>query len=489
MEVGTLGEVRYKLIGSAPNRILVVEFSNMTTLYDQNAEFQNNSTWQVRLYETSGQIEFVYGTMFRNATLNGGMPVPPPVPGAGRNSEVAIGYHVANATGSLVSINAATGTASTTAPFTWQQFPESMAMANLNSPVDGSRRVYDITPPATVTPPTGLSFSGVTPISVTLSWTGSPDGTSYGIYKSTDGTNFTYAGATTHGTDTFTANSLLPSQNYFWRVVNVNEGRVSAPLSGTQATQTPGNKSCNGAGGAWSAAGTWSPSGVPTGTDDVFIGSGCTITVDVTTAVALDVTVQSGGTLTYSTTTASTLVTTLQVTINSGGTIAGPASGTVTTHILNVGGNLTNNGTLDLSTNADTAGVELDFGGTLSSSTFSGTGAITDLRTMKVIKGTQANVLEMMPSVLTVRGVNTDSAGFAQVTSGTLKISGTFSMTNRTLVGGTFTTPTANYTIPAAAGFWLNNANYTVAGQTSTAASVTGLFRVTQGTYNTVPCR
>ena len=72
--------------------------------------------------------------------------------------------------------------------------------------------------------------------------------------------------------------------------------------------------------------------------------------------------------------------------------------------------------------------------------------------------------------------MNTDVAGFLTVTSGTLKISGTFTMTNRTFA-------VAGYAIPAAGGFWLNNPNYTVAGQNGN-GTVTGLFRLTQGTYN-----
>ena len=103
---------------------------------------------------------------------------------------------------------------------------------------------------------------------------------------------------------------------------------------------------------------------------------------------------------------------------------------------------------------------------------------------MNVVKGSQANILEMMPSNLTIRGVATGgTAGFVIVTSGTLKISGTFSQSNPTLTSS-HTAAGANYTIPAAAGFWLNNPNYTVSGQTSTGASVTGTLRISTGTFN-----
>jgi hypothetical protein len=211
---------------------------------------------------------------------------------------------------------------------------------------------------------------------------------------------------------------------------------------------------------------------VPTNADNVTIGVGCTITVDVTTAVAFNVTVQSGGILQYITTPASTLTVGQNVTVDLGGTITAGA-GVLTTHVLSIGGNLVNNGTLDLFT---TAGVGLTFTGA-ASNTMSGTGAITDIRTMTLNKGTNANVLEITTSNFTVQNVNTDVAGFLTLTGGTLKISGTFTMTNRVFL-------TAIYVIPAAGGIWLNNPNFTVAGtNTSTTSGNNGLFRLTQGIY------
>ena len=76
-----------------------------------------------------------------------------------------------------------------------------------------------------------------------------------------------------------------------------------------------------------------------------------------------------------------------------------------------------------------------------------------------------------------MQDVNTDVAGFLTLTDGTLKISGTFTMTNRVFL-------TAIYVIPAAGGIWLNNPNFTVAGtNTSTTSGNNGLFRLTQGVY------
>ena len=95
-----------------------------------------------------------------------------------------------------------------------------------------------------------------------------------------------------------------------------------------------------------------------------------------------------------------------------------------------------------------------------------------------VAKGAQATTVELITTNFTVRGVNTDVAGYLTLTSGTFKVSGTFTMTNRTF-------STATYTTPLASGFWLNNPNYTVAGQAGgTTSAINGLLRLTLGTFN-----
>ena len=164
------------------------------------------------------------------------------------------------------------------------------------------------------------------------------------------------------------------------------------------------------------------------------IDSAATVTVDVTTATCLNLTVD--GILQYITTPASTLTVGNNVTISGTGTFQSAATGTVTTHLLTLGGNLTNNGILDFSTNANTAGARITFTGA-ANNTFGGAGATTDLMTLTINKGTSnANILEMNPTNLTVQGVNTDVAGFLTLTNGTLKISGNFTMTNRDLYHG-----------------------------------------------------
>ncbi|HWU52931.1 MAG TPA: hypothetical protein VN153_08955 [Tahibacter sp.] len=328
------------------------------------------------------------------------------------------------------------------------------------------------TPPVTAAP-TGLNFTGLGPSTMTLNWTDSSNELSYAIYRSADGVSYTQVGTAVQNATSFNASGLAVTTNYFWQVVAIGEGNVSAPLSGSQATVPPGNVASTGVGGNWSNPLTWTGGVVPTSGDNVTISAGATVIIDVA-AVAYTVNVANTATLRWDAAVARTL--TVDGSVTNNGTFDTPATGTVTTHVLSVGADLTNNGTLDFSTNANTAGAGITFTGA-SNNTFGGSGTTTDVRTLTVNKGTAStNVLELNPATFTVQGVATDVAGFVTLTNGMLKLSGSFPLTNRMFT-------TAAYSIGATAGFWLNNPNATVAAQNGS-PTVTGRLRISQGIYN-----
>ncbi len=222
--------------------------------------------------------------------------------------------------------------------------------------------------------------------------------------------------------------------------------------------------------GTWSTAGIWSCGFVPTAADDVVIAGSTTVTID-TAAVALNVTVNSNGILTWDATTAYTLIVGNNVTVAGGGAFNGPATGTVTSHMLTIGGTLTNDGQVDFNTNGGTAGADLTFTGA-ANVTAQGSGGGWNFRNIIVNKGTSsASVLNWNPPVFSVQ-----STGFLTLLNGTFELSGPFTLSNPVF-------PAAAYTIPATTGFWLNNANMTVSGQNGSPTN-NGLLRVTAGTFN-----
>lgn len=451
--VGTTGKVHFKTIGTAPNRKLVVEFQNMQITRGAGCAGVGTGTFQLWLFESAGAsnqgaIQFVYGALPASAAVDGGYSV-------GLQSGAATNFASVTTSANTVSYAAANNTQTT-------------AIAA------GSSYLFTSNVP---TAPTGLTFSPVTATSIQLNWTDTAiNEVGYVIYRSTDGVNFSFVSQIAAGSTTFTDTLLTPSTNYFYQVYAVTEGALSSALAGSQATAAPGAISCVAPGGDWNNPATWS-AGIPTASDNVTIGAGCTVNIN-TAAVAFGVTVATGGILQYDPAAAQTLTVGGGVNIAAGGTFQSAATGTVTTHVLTLGGNLVNDGTLDFSTNADTAGAGITFGAGASNVTWSGTGATNDVRAVTVAKGAQATVVEITSTNFTVRGVTTDVAGYLTLTSGTFKISGTFTVTNRTFA-------TATYVIPVLGGIWLNNPNYTVAGQAGgTTCANNGLFRMTQGVYN-----
>ena len=65
---------------------------------------------------------------------------------------------------------------------------------------------------------------------------------------------------------------------------------------------------------------------------------------------------------------------------------------------------------------------------------------------------------------------------FLTLTNGTFKISGSFTMSARVFTSAT-------YSIPTTCGFWLNNPNFTVAGQSGN-STCDGLLRISNGVFN-----
>ena len=339
--------------------------------------------------------------------------------------------------------------------------------------------------------PTG-GIASVTESTAILKWDDNvTDETGYLVRRTTDHVNFVVVGNLAPNVREFRDSGLFPSTLYFYYVNSLSDAGPGNALIVALTTNAIQNISSTAAGGNWSSPSTWVGGAVPTDADNVTITAGAMVTVD-TSAVAANVTVgttggltgakgfrSEGGSparLTFQETTGRTLTIGQNMSIEADGDFS-TGGGTANAHTVSIGGNLTNNGTLDLSTNGGQAAAAISFTGA-SSATFGGTGAVTDIFRILMSKSSSSSTVELTVSNFTVSGSTSDGPGSAYLFlfGGVFKISGTFTGSHRTF-------GTDAYDPPTAAGFWLNNPNYTVTARPAP-GHINGPFRLTAGEFN-----
>ncbi|HMO82149.1 MAG TPA: fibronectin type III domain-containing protein [Pyrinomonadaceae bacterium] len=463
---GSDGRVHYKVIGDAPNRTLVVEWFNMKiTRAGTCTGAVGNGTFQMWLHETTGVIEFVYGAIPAASATDGGY---------------TIGLQ-AGAASNFASVTTAAGTVS----YDVHNFSQ------LDAIPAGTKYTFAPNIPAA---PTGMNFTDISATGLTVNWTdNATNETGYEIERSIDGVNYSLRASLAANAESFADTGLFASSTYFYRVRAISEGAGSGALSGSQTTNAAGSINSVASGGPWSEPSTWVGGVVPTASDIATIVDGATVTIDANgTAYRINVGTPPpagrsdsigkfgipGALLQFEADTARTLTVTENVIVNPSGTFRSANSGAVTGHVLSVGSSVENNGVLDFSTNANTAGAGITFTGEFDASFF-GSGATTDVRTVTLNKASRDVMVDLFPANFSVAGSETDTAAsnFLTLTSGTLKVSGTFTGSHRTFAGG------ASYSVGANGGFWLDNPNYTVTGQGGT-PTWAGAFRISDGTFN-----
>ncbi|WP_165917314.1 PKD domain-containing protein, partial [Flaviaesturariibacter aridisoli] len=539
------GKIHYKVTGSAPNRVLVIEFMHMQIGWNSGTD---DGTFQALLGE-DGTIRFIYGDLTYRY-----------VPGT---TTVSAGIQSSNVNNTYATINIGTNAVTTSGGTTNYNLGTTVpAPIPVSSASNGSRRVYTFTPTAPTAPPTNMTFTNTSALGMTINWTEpSPlsNTAAYAVYVSTDNVNFSYVASVPVGTTTYTAGGLSPATNYYWNVYAVGEGSLSAPLNGSNPTLLPASATSTATGGLWSQPATWTSGTVPLPGDEVTIVDGATVIIDVNPIVStLTVGEGTSGTLVYNPSAAQTLTVTQLLTINTGGAFRAADAGstsTVTTHALSLGGSLVNNGTIDFASTAGAGGtvvnasrVAVTFTGTgnnnfdLSNATrsnfagvtvnkgtsnaatltfsapagfLSAAGATSSGTTISVASTTGLSV-GMNVSVVsgtgvfaagtTVTAVN-NSTQFTVSAAPTTALSanavvlgstvsnlsaassGFLTLSNGTFVaGGTaaYKMPlfaTAAYTIPATAGLTINNANAVITGLNGS-PSLNGKLTMNAGTYN-----
>jgi hypothetical protein len=249
--------IRTLVTGVAPNRVLTIEWNDMAVYLNTTPSL----TYQLKLYERTGVIEMVYGTMTQGTS----------------NFTYTCG------------INAATmNAAPTTAQLKCQQTANTATFTNgvQNNltvlPASNSRLTF--TPPVPANPGSSLTFSNIQPNQMTLNWTNwATNEVGYVIYSSVDNVNWEFELQTAANATTATITALYSGTTYYWRVYAVTEGALSNPVSGTQAT-APGTTYISVQSGNWNTGSTWNTGTVPTSTDNVIINNTHTVTINANAA-------------------------------------------------------------------------------------------------------------------------------------------------------------------------------------------------------------
>ncbi|MFN3942888.1 MAG: T9SS type A sorting domain-containing protein [Flavobacterium sp.] len=249
------GQVHYKVFGSAPNRVLVIEWKDVWIHW--NSPTSTFSTYQLRLYEGTNEIEMVYGRMFNNNTS------------ASTNT---IGFSSSNTSGTvgvITNINTTPTFVGNVTSYTTTSFPLASDMVNLNSLSDGSRRFFRFSPDTVINGNvSNLTFTAIAANSLTLNWEDNASNESGFLIQRAIDPVFTQdlqtfnvnstTSATTGTIYNLPQTGLTPGTTYYYRVYAVVEGGISPATSGNETTLTGATYYWVGAdGGTWATLSNW----------------------------------------------------------------------------------------------------------------------------------------------------------------------------------------------------------------------------------------
>jgi len=208
------GKIHYKVTGTAPNRVLVVEWRDLyiPSLYDNLTppSVDTANIIQAQLHETSGIIEFKYGIVSNNnapATLR---------------ATFISSSNTANTVQSVGSTMIATSTGFPVATY---------AMNSTNTDLLNSRN-YTFTPPQVpLNAPTWAAtpFRQVTTTGLNLYWVNNNTAqTAVNIYRSDDaGLTYIFVDALDPTTTSYVAKLPYPGISSLWKIADVNEGTAT----------------------------------------------------------------------------------------------------------------------------------------------------------------------------------------------------------------------------------------------------------------------
>jgi hypothetical protein len=435
--------IRYQLNGTAPNRTLVVEWSQM----DAYGNTTPDLNYQVVLHETTGIIEFNYGLMTSGTN---GWSYSCGMNGISMSNPATTAQLLTQQTANTATFNDSPSDALSTVP-------------------TGSTNIK-FTSPTPSGNPTNLTFTSPLQTGVTLNWQdNSTNEAGYVIYYSTDNVNFYFNTQTAANATTTAVSGLIPGTTYYWNVYAVTDGCLSSVVTGSCVTN-PGTLVTSVTTGNWNTTTTWDCACIPNVNDNVIVANLTIVTINANSFCnSLQVGQGTSGSLVIgSNTTGRTLAISTTLTVKSGGSFSTYAL-SAATHSLTIGGNISNSGTINFTgtSNCNTTFNANAYAGNVGNQTVSGTGATTTFSNITLNMGTSAgNIMEVTSSNFSA------ASGFLTLTNGIFKLSST----------ATITPFNASITISSTSGFWLNNSNAVVSATTGMSITLQGLLEISSGT-------
>ncbi len=338
--ISSTGKIHCKTFGTVPNRTFIIEWKNVSV----NAlSGTADATCQIRLYEKTGGIEFIYGAM----SVGSGATTIHPGINSGSSSYLSIDVAAGTATENILKDNVfSAGT-----------------MTNLNSSNDATRRAYRFIPKYGQAP-TNLAVSSIAADTAVVSWIDNEtDEIAYELYASTDdGTTWSLMSSIAANQQKVTLRGLTYQQKYKIRlhplletIGDYDETEFYTSVGSTKYAVKTGN---------WSDTATWNNSTLPSKNDVVVIPNVYKVTIDMkVTCRDLIVGQGSSGILEFNGSTADTLKVSGKLLIQPGAQLVSAATGTVIKHLLIVEGDVYNNGYINLSNNNAQSAVVLSIQG------------------------------------------------------------------------------------------------------------------------------
>ncbi|MFM2360625.1 MAG: hypothetical protein RLY16_2618, partial [Bacteroidota bacterium] len=214
--------IRKIITGTAPNRCCVIEWK--TAINNGSYSGAASAQFQIRLYEATGKIEYVYGSMaiVASSTI----------------VTASIGFTAGSLDQQFVALQNLTNYSFTNLA---AEEPATQSIVNSNSiaPIsglssnsDGSRRSFQFTPPALVGNLIGSAqVSSVGATSIALQWTdGYSNELGYTVLRSTDNINFLPAATLPANSTNCQITGLVNNTNYYFKIYAHTEGASSDAL-------------------------------------------------------------------------------------------------------------------------------------------------------------------------------------------------------------------------------------------------------------------